>query len=677
MNKITDVFFSYNKDVSAELVEKIATGIESQGMRCWYFHRDGKGAYAKEIMDAIKQCRAFILIANDKSLRSEDCLNEIELGFERLRREKKEGRDDFGIYSFKTQDIDLMDYDAAYYVKRFTWIDATVPPIEDHIASLISDVCSRISEVKITLSVNREQKLKSCFQYPKKTFIGRKKELEDINNFFDNGSHCVVLHGMGGIGKSELAKYYAVNNKDKYSTVIFAPFKGSIEQTVLEDTVFNITGFKMSPDEKSSDYFMRKLKEIIRVSDENTLIVLDGFDTASDKDFKMFLSGNYKVLITTRNKELSEFFDVIDVVGFDERSAFDLFEKYYGKAVKESSKETLGKIFEILQYHTLAIEICAKQMKTSRIDAGSMLDAMTRSGFYYDISERITDIGGKEGSEASVIIERLFDIAGLSESRCIILGNLSLMPKSGIFINIFKEICGLDSYEEINHLISQSWIKLDEDLDKVSLHPLIFDVVKHKLKPCWKNNYQLIYYLDKYLKCHKKDEFDDEVETIVDVIGLIITEEKSLTNNFSDESFSIIEKYYNLNIDKLKEEGRSLIEERRSLIEELITLLKKLKQSLKEQKGLYLEHRNLLHEIEASLNEGYELTEEDNKMLEDKKKTLDDHRNELLRSYEELIESIDFLFGYEDSLTEEEKEKFAKEKANLSEEYKKLSEESE
>lgn len=553
MGKNSDVFFSYNVENSGELVKKIATDLENKGISCWYCQRDGKGLYAREIMRAIKQCKVFVLIVNEESLRSEDCLNEIELGFERLRQSRKEGRDDFVLFSFKTQNINLMDYDAAYYIKRFSWIDATIPPIEDRIHLLISDVCEHVLPTELSLTIKHESKLKSRFQYPKKSFVGREDILADIEYHFSNGSHCVVLQGIGGIGKSEIAKFYTVNYKNKYDTVVFAPFKESIEQTIIDDSVVSINGVLHNPNESDNEYFDRKLNELLRIADEKTLFVIDGFDNEFDKNWERFVSGDYKILITSRNNRWHECYDVVSVSGFDNQAAFTLFEKYYGRSVKENDKTTLTKLFQRLAYHTLAIELCAKQMKVSRIDADTMCSLLTQTGFYYDIKEKVKSGCAPKDSEASEIIENLYNIADLSIAQKNILSALTLMPEKGILITLFVRLCGLNSYEEINNLINQSWIQLDEEMDKVSLHPLILDVVKNNLHPSWKDSPLLIQGLDKMLEHLKAETIDERIEELLDVIGIMTEEDPSLLYEISLEGLREISRYYDLSIEQKKE----------------------------------------------------------------------------------------------------------------------------
>lgn len=54
-------------------------------------------------------------------------------------------------------------------------------------------------------------------------FVAREKELEEIHTALasDGSRHTVVLHGLGGIGKTQLAIAYARRHKDSYSAILW------------------------------------------------------------------------------------------------------------------------------------------------------------------------------------------------------------------------------------------------------------------------------------------------------------------------------------------------------------------------------------------------------------------------------------------------------------------------
>jgi AAA+ ATPase superfamily predicted ATPase len=57
-------------------------------------------------------------------------------------------------------------------------------------------------------------------------FVGREEELAEIhNNLNGDGRSTVVLHGLGGIGKTQLAITYAKRYRDSYSAIFWMNIK--------------------------------------------------------------------------------------------------------------------------------------------------------------------------------------------------------------------------------------------------------------------------------------------------------------------------------------------------------------------------------------------------------------------------------------------------------------------
>lgn len=101
------------------------------------------------------------------------------------------------------------------------------------------------------------------FAYNTANFVGRENELRQIETIFSSGQQVLFLSGMGGIGKTELAKRYAYLYGEEYRTIVFVPYQGSIVQTVCgEDIHIHNVHREQSEEglETEEEYFERKLK---------------------------------------------------------------------------------------------------------------------------------------------------------------------------------------------------------------------------------------------------------------------------------------------------------------------------------------------------------------------------------------------------------------------------------
>lgn len=123
-----DVFISYEHQ-SKSIADNICAYLESKGVRCWYAPRDVVGPYADAIVNAIEQCKVFVLILNHSSSESVHVLNEVEMAYKRIM------QGDLTLVPFKVDD-GILSKSMEYYVKRLHWIDAVSATLEQAIDQL-------------------------------------------------------------------------------------------------------------------------------------------------------------------------------------------------------------------------------------------------------------------------------------------------------------------------------------------------------------------------------------------------------------------------------------------------------------------------------------------------------------------------------------------------------------
>lgn len=123
-----DVFISYEHQ-SKSIADNICAYLESKGVRCWYAPRDVVGPYADAIVNAIEECKVFVLILNHNSSESVHVLNEVEMAYKRIM------QGNLTLVPFKVDDGTLSK-SMEYYVKRLHWIDAVSATLEQAIDQL-------------------------------------------------------------------------------------------------------------------------------------------------------------------------------------------------------------------------------------------------------------------------------------------------------------------------------------------------------------------------------------------------------------------------------------------------------------------------------------------------------------------------------------------------------------
>jgi tetratricopeptide (TPR) repeat protein len=355
----------------------------------------------------------------------------------------------------------------------------------------VADLISKLDEI-IKIADPKAPYLKSSLPAVQDFFVGREGEIQEIHRMLKE-NRILFLNGIGGIGKSELAKHYAAEHKDEYDTIIFAPYVSDVNMLLLDDNAIPLYNFAPYPEEKPEEYCARKLKKLRELCDERTLFIVDNLDREDDPDLNKLLDLGCKLLITTR----MDFSDYgygtqlyLDAMRSRD-SILALFYKYYTKPLNAEENACVEQIIDLVAGHTMTVELLAKQMMAGRVTPEKMLTKLQEGGISESGKEKVRS--GKDGTLSAqntyAHIQALFDISELKEDEKYILANLSLIPHTGVSVELFHDWCELEDYECINRLVVEGWVKLDKEQDYISLHSVIRELVLTQLstpKKTWR-----------------------------------------------------------------------------------------------------------------------------------------------------------------------------------------------
>lgn len=477
---MSDVFISYHTDSAGDQVRKIAAALEGAGVSCWYAPRDCGANYAGSIVEAIRACRVYLLILNEQSNLSAHILNEINCAFDRFR-----NHEDITLIPFRIDHCTLSD-DVYYYLGRIRIMDGAVPPevqriqeLVDRISMLLGQPNRHAASACIRTSTGmKTYRLISSMVYPDNCFVGRERELAAIHAQLTSTENKLFLVGMGGIGKSEVAKMYCKQHAADYDVVLWVSFDSSLERTVSSDYVFPIQGLERTdfPEDSDRDYFLRKLRALKEIASRRVLLVLDNFDVADDPDLTDFCAGVYSVLFTTRCQPSSGSLPAVAVEEMkDEQELLELFCAEYHRPLDETAHGFVRNIFRLLDGHTLSIRLVASAMQNRRISPEKMVQLL---------QEGEQGMAAQNAKAADLIFGRLrqvFRLSTLSGDEQYLLKNLSLISLRGIAVETLFDWCGLEDFDVVDGLIQKSWVIHNPVTDEVHLHPLISDLMRDAL----------------------------------------------------------------------------------------------------------------------------------------------------------------------------------------------------
>ena len=358
-----------------------------------------------------------------------------------------------------------------------------------------------------TLAANPEKRYASCaelltqiepfldsFQQPKpylqtklplgnNYFCGRDIELQEIHTLLQQ-EKFLLLHGVGGIGKTELAKHYAMTYAEEYDAVVFVRFLDSMENTILSDTNFPIVHCTRSDGESDAAYLERKMQVLRQICTPRHLILLDNFDTGDCENLDFLTELPCPILVTSR-VDYDGIFPQYEVDILSDESALYQMMAYYTKREPDLYTDA---ILKALNGHTMAVELVAKQMALHQLTSREMYEKLCAEGISGD-DGKVRQLKDSTLREKTAFhhMEILFSVLDLSESEKQVLRCAALVGATPMVRQYFEVISDLNEAEtnSLDRLIQSGWISevYQDEMCILSTHPLIVEVLCEKLRP--------------------------------------------------------------------------------------------------------------------------------------------------------------------------------------------------
>lgn len=480
-----DVFISYNsKDV--HVAEAVCHYIEERRLRCFIAPRDiTPPDWASSITSAIESAKAFVIIVSEHSITSNEVAKEIALAT---------NVSDY-IFPFRIDNSQL-DGRMTYHLAPFHWIDAVTPPMEkrlnelaDRVAASLLGQVANLELGNLSGSCNKSrQRLLGQSVHPRSEFIGRNSELNEIHSLL-SASGAVFLAGMGGIGKSEIAKAYAQAHRDIYTTTIFASYETDLLHLIASDSAIPVENLQQASatggqGETIEAYFDRKMKVLRSILDENTLIIIDNFDVEADDKLEDVLQLPCKIIFTTRTDFSAYGYETVKIGPMENFEDLVILMQRIDKTYSdEKNIEAVREIIKLLDCHTYAVSLTAAQIKASHTSPEKMLAQLKAEGLHIQTRSGFARKAGDKKATAYQYIQALFDFSKLDDTACRILRYMACMPREGVDIDLFMECCDIDDFGDISRLVELNWIQMDEENDRIGLHMLVKELVWEQLTP--------------------------------------------------------------------------------------------------------------------------------------------------------------------------------------------------
>ena len=472
-----DAFVSFSFS-DQELAENIVNLLTSQyGISCWICSRDivGGKRYKKLIPEAIDQSRVLVLLQSASAIESKEIPKEVGMAFDA----------DIPIIPFKIDDANLKG-DLRYDLYGIEFIDARIPTFEERVSELAKAIKSFTRNEQQIATVEETGRLKLLSTpnvLPKMVFCGRDGLLRDIHSQFQAGERVLFLYGMGGIGKTQIAKQYAKQYKEHYDTIIYATYHNGIRELLLAETPFVIepalVRYTLSNGDLEDDdaFLARKANLLAELSNERTLVILDNFDVDEDEDLPLLINGKHHLLITSRC-DYSRLYPTLKIDPIESLDSLkELFMKNYQGDDVDEDDPALTELIELVDRHTYTIELLAQHMENSGQTPAEMIDELKNHGII-SMDEKVRNPDMKT-QRAYENLLKMFNVFSLDGEERRILMHLTMMPIDGVDIRGFKKWVAMKSSRVLRKLENHGWIT--KNTDGIALHPIIREVVKHEI----------------------------------------------------------------------------------------------------------------------------------------------------------------------------------------------------
>lgn len=429
----------------------------------------------------------------------------------------------------------------------------------------IDEIIQRLEEL-INLADLHGIYLHNNFSYNTNCFVGRLEELSHIDEVLQQ-SQVVFLSGIGGIGKTEIAKRYAYVKQDYYDNIIFLPFENSLEDTFIK-TDISVNNVERNAEESEEEYFQRKINVLRDTVTKKDLIILDNFDVEYDENLEKILECPCKFIITTREDYRDYNYPQIYVDKMqDTQEIMEVFYTYNDKQYSDKEIEIILSIIELVDRHTMTVELIAKYLReTDETPEKLYQKFLQKEGVTNTDNTKVKHRKDRKllAESVNVHLLTLFNIFKFQENEEEIIKSLSLLGYIKISRQTFLEFCDTeDNGAGLEYLIKTGWIKYDEKNGKIWIHQIILDLIYNYLKPTTKDCPHITETIIDYLESEIEGEAESEVrDRVADAFMERISGDDMLYINLciaygEEESLNLAEKM-------LKE--RKNIEEKRWLI---------------------------------------------------------------------------------------------------------------
>jgi tetratricopeptide (TPR) repeat protein len=319
-------------------------------------------------------------------------------------------------------------------------------------------------------------------------FTGREAQLKRLNEVFwseDCANGWQTIAGLGGVGKTQLAAEYAFRNRENYDIVwwLRSEEKDTLltDYTALLEKIPELTKLNVTNQEEKLEAVYNWLSE-----NKSWLLIFD--NSKNWEDLLAFIPKAQlgHVLITSRNQNFPGKTLPLGVFDEEESTNFLLHRTQYESV--EKGEVSVLQLAKELGHLPLALEHAAAYIKNKGRSFGEYLKLFQR--YRLDLMKRVTPTADYKHTVLTTWTISFEEIGRESNAARLILKTLSFLAPDQIprqFLSNIVECRHIDLENEldiddaIEILRKYSFVELSPNINSLSLHRLLQEVVRNEL----------------------------------------------------------------------------------------------------------------------------------------------------------------------------------------------------
>ena len=363
---------------------------------------------------------------------------------------------------------ELLEWKERLYQLRARYRDT---PPGFHTSQEEAQVVKRLKRERQEYQKQSRYRFAASYCPTEECFVGRQGYLARMEEMLRRENGPVILYGIGGIGKTALAREYIRKHAKQYDTVLFLSYNIGFQELICDDFQLPIENLRFTTEkyESKSRYFAEKMNVIAELArSTKVLLVIDDCNRRRDARLREVFSLPCDILVTTRtDPSCWGDFSAICVKELETEEEWKQFLRAYhqGEFTAEERKRIRDYRLRV-KGHTLLMQLCLRGLETG-----------------VEMPEKVA--------------KDFFSRFPLRKEEKQILRELSVMPVQGIPLALYREISRASSqaldclagYLLIGRGKSQEGSRAEEML---TLHPVIAEAARKVFSPSMDNCRKMI-----------------------------------------------------------------------------------------------------------------------------------------------------------------------------------------